>query len=198
MADRRNLGPDGRPALDVLIGGRRPVGRHSGVWATCARRSPIYCCSTKREEGREGPWLTYARMPTLRSPKHFTGPWILISRALTYQLLARSARSARRIGRTLDYAFRADSGRNICSGSGRSLDVPVRNGCEVLEIGPAARWLASQPPCKRLVAPIIIFARKIVLVTGQEGMGDWTIPEPTAAKLPPSLLCECSRDLSTS
>src|SRR5690606_20154124 len=24
--------------------------------------------------GREGPWVTYARMATLRSPKHLTGP----------------------------------------------------------------------------------------------------------------------------
>ena len=28
----------------------------------------------RRAEGLEGPWLTYARMNTLRSPKHLTGP----------------------------------------------------------------------------------------------------------------------------
>ena len=38
----------------------------------------------KAEEGREGPWLTYARMPTLRSPKDFTGPDLDIP-SLTYQ-----------------------------------------------------------------------------------------------------------------
>jgi len=34
----------------------------------------------KSDKGHEGPWLTYARMHTLRSPKHFTAP-ILIFRA---------------------------------------------------------------------------------------------------------------------
>ena len=38
----------------------------------------------KSGEGQEGPWLTYARMHTLRSPKHFTGPDLDIP-SLTYQ-----------------------------------------------------------------------------------------------------------------
>ena len=38
----------------------------------------------KAEEGQEGPWLSYARMHTLRSPKHFTGPDLDIP-SLTYQ-----------------------------------------------------------------------------------------------------------------
>ena len=38
----------------------------------------------KAEEGMEGPWLTYARMPTLRSPKDYTGPDLDIP-SLTYQ-----------------------------------------------------------------------------------------------------------------
>jgi len=33
----------------------------------------------------------------------------------------------------------------------------------------------------------ILYARKIVLATGQEGMGDWTIPEPLRHL--PSSLC---------
>ena len=38
----------------------------------------------KAEEGKEGPWLSYARMHTLRSPKDFTGP-DLDTPSLTYQ-----------------------------------------------------------------------------------------------------------------
>jgi cation diffusion facilitator CzcD-associated flavoprotein CzcO len=38
----------------------------------------------KTEEAREGPWLAYARMHTLRSPKHFTGPDLDIP-CLTHQ-----------------------------------------------------------------------------------------------------------------
>ena len=38
----------------------------------------------KEPEGREGPWRTYARMPTLRSPKDFTGPDLDVP-SLTYE-----------------------------------------------------------------------------------------------------------------
>jgi cation diffusion facilitator CzcD-associated flavoprotein CzcO len=31
-------------------------------------------CLDRAPEGREGPWITYARMETLRSPKQLTGP----------------------------------------------------------------------------------------------------------------------------
>jgi cation diffusion facilitator CzcD-associated flavoprotein CzcO len=77
------LAQDGQPALDVLIVG----GGQSGLAiAFGLRRSQVTNIQIidKAGEGREGPWLSYARMHTLRSPKDYTGPDLDIP-SLTYQ-----------------------------------------------------------------------------------------------------------------
>ena len=75
-------GPDGKPALDVLVVGAGQSGLAIGFGLL---RSQVtnFVVLDKAEEGLEGPWLTYARMPTLRSPKHFTGPDLDVP-SLTY------------------------------------------------------------------------------------------------------------------
>ena len=69
----------------------------------------------------------------------------------------------------------------------------MRNGCEVIEISPAAGGLLA---AKVQTADGVdtVFARKIVLATGQEGMGDWTIPEPLR-HLPPSLCVHAAQPI---
>lgn len=75
--------PDGQPALDVLIIG---AGQSGLATAFALRRSQVtnILVVDKAEQGREGPWLTYARVPTLRSPKNYTGSDLDIP-SLTYQ-----------------------------------------------------------------------------------------------------------------
>ncbi|MGI9475945.1 MAG: FAD/NAD(P)-binding protein [Hyphomicrobiaceae bacterium] len=66
-------GPDGKPLIDVLVVG----GGMCGLAAAFAlRRLGIHNIRVidAQPAGREGPWRTYARMETLRSPKHLTGP----------------------------------------------------------------------------------------------------------------------------
>jgi cation diffusion facilitator CzcD-associated flavoprotein CzcO len=69
----RVAGPDGQPMTDVLVVGAGMC----GIAATAAlmfkgvRNVAVVDASA---EGREGPWVTYARMQTLRSPKHLPGP----------------------------------------------------------------------------------------------------------------------------
>ena len=76
-------GPDAKPALDVLVVG---AGQSGVAIAFGLMRSQVtnIVLLDKAAEGREGPWLSYARMPTLRSPKDFTGPDLDIP-SLTYQ-----------------------------------------------------------------------------------------------------------------
>jgi FAD-dependent urate hydroxylase len=59
--------------LDVLIIGAGLCGQTA---AFALAREGIRNVRTvdRAERGREGPWGTYARMDTLRSPKHLTGP----------------------------------------------------------------------------------------------------------------------------
>ena len=76
-------GPDGKPALDVLVVGAGQSGIATAFGLMRSRVTNILVLD-KAGQGREGPWLTYARMPTLRSPKHYTGPDLDVA-SLTYQ-----------------------------------------------------------------------------------------------------------------
>jgi cation diffusion facilitator CzcD-associated flavoprotein CzcO len=66
-------GPNGRPVLDALIVGGGMCGQTA---AFALMREGVRNVRTidRAAHGREGPWGTYARMETLRSPKHLTGP----------------------------------------------------------------------------------------------------------------------------
>jgi FAD-dependent urate hydroxylase len=175
-------GPDGKPALDVLIVGAGQSGLATAFGLMRSQVTNILVLD-KAEEGREGPWLSYARMPTLRSPKSFTGPDLDIP-SLTYQSW-HEARFGEDDWRNLDLIPR-ELWAEYLVWFRRVVAVPVRNGCEVVEIAPAAGGLlAATVQCAAGVETI--HARKIVLATGQEGMGDWTVPEPLRHL--PSSLC---------
>lgn len=175
-------GPDGQPALDVLVIGAGQSGLAIGFGLL---RSQVtnFVVLDKAEAGLEGPWLSYARMPTLRSPKHFTGPDLDIP-SLTYQSWHEAMfgkahwEQLDRIprGHWVDYLmwFR------------RVVDVPVRNGCDVLDIAPADNGLLAAT-VQSASGIETLYARKIVLATGQEGMGNWIMPEPLRHL--PSSLC---------
>lgn len=165
-------GPDGKPALDVLIVGAGQSGIAIGFGLLRSRASNILLLD-KAEEGKEGPWLSYARMPTLRSPKDYTGPDLDIP-SLTYQSW-HEARFGNESWQTLNLILREHWAEYLLW-LRRTIGLPVRNGCELLEIAPASDGLLAAV-VKRGDGVETLYARKIVLATGQEGMGGWTIPE---------------------
>jgi len=178
--------PDGRSALDVLIVG---AGQSGLAIAFALQRSQVtnILVLDKAEEGREGPWLTYARMPTLRSPKSYTGPDLDIP-SLTYQAW-HEAKFGEASWRALDLIARQDWADYLLWYR-RLLDLPVRNRHELADIAPAANGLlkaAVRGPSGEQA----LYARKIVLATGQEGMGEWSIPEPLQV-LPASRCVHCA------
>lgn len=183
------LGPDDRPALDVLVVGAGQSGLATAFGLLRSQVSNILVLD-KAEEGQEGPWLTYARMPTLRSPKHFTGPDLDIP-SLTYQSW-HEARFGEEDWRNLDLISR-ELWAEYLLWFRAVVDLPVRNGCEVVEISPAAGGLLATR-VQTADGVDTLFARKIVLATGQEGMGDWIIPEPLR-HLPPSLCAHATQPI---
>jgi cation diffusion facilitator CzcD-associated flavoprotein CzcO len=179
--------PDGQPALDVLIVGAGQSGLAIGFGLLRSQVTNILVVD-KTEAGLEGPWLTYARMPTLRSPKHFTGPDLDIP-SLTYQSW-HEAMFGTDDWQSLDRITR-QHWADYLMWYRRVTGVPVHNGCEVLDIAPAADGLlAAKVQC--VDGTETIHARKIVLATGQEGMGKWTIPAPLDGL--PASLCANAAD----
>jgi cation diffusion facilitator CzcD-associated flavoprotein CzcO len=132
-------------------------------------------------EGGEGCWVQYARMPTLRSPKEFTGP-DLGTPSLTYQAWheavfgAASWQGLHRI-RTGDWAAYLLWYRRV-------LDLPVRNECALSGIAPGPDGLLELTLATPAGAERVL-ARKLVLATGQDGTGAWHMPDFVAA-LPPA------------
>jgi FAD-dependent urate hydroxylase len=167
------LGPDGRPAFDVLVVGAGQSGLATAFGLMRSQVNNILVLD-KSDEGWEGPWLTYARMHTLRSPKYFTGPDLDVPN-LTYQSWY-EAQFGEDSWRNLDLIPR-ELWSEYLRWFRRMVEVPVRNGCEVVEISPAAGGLLAAT-VQNDAGVDIVHARKIVLATGQEGMGDWTIPDP--------------------
>jgi cation diffusion facilitator CzcD-associated flavoprotein CzcO len=113
-------------------------------------------------------------MHTLRSPKHFTGPDLDIP-SLTYQSWHES-RFGKDDWENLDLIPRHLWAEYLLWFR-RVVGLTVRNGCELLEIAPAKDGLLAAMVESAGVVETL-YARKIVLATGQEAMGNWTIPEP--------------------
>src|SRR3954447_7546156 len=67
------MGADGQPALDVLVIGAGMCGQ-TAAFALMREGVGNLRILDRAARGHEGPWGTYARMETLRSPKHLTGP----------------------------------------------------------------------------------------------------------------------------
>lgn len=65
--------PDGSPVLDVLVAGGGMCGQ-TVAFALLRDGITNIRVIDRAARGEEGPWTTYARMVTLRSPKHLTSP----------------------------------------------------------------------------------------------------------------------------
>ncbi len=164
-------GPDGRPALDVLVVGGGQSGIAAAFGLMRAQVTNILVVD-RAPRGAEGPWLSYARMRTLRSPKDYTGPDLDLPN-LTYQSW-HEARYGAEHWQALGQIRREDWAAYL--GWVRdTAGVPVRHQTEVVGIAPAAGLLAAT--LRGPAGETTVYARKIVLATGQEGCGRWWMPE---------------------
>ena len=155
-------GPDGRPALGLL---RSKVDNILAIDAA--------------PPAGEGPWTTYARMHTLRNPKSYTGPDLDIPSLTCESWYA--ARFGEAAWQALDMLPKALWAEYLLWVR-RVTQVPVENGTRLLRIAPAAEGLLAAD-VQSADGPRTLHARKIVLATGQEGVGRWAVP-PALADLP--------------
>jgi FAD-dependent urate hydroxylase len=163
--------PDGSKAFDVLVVGGGQSGIAIAFGLLRAQVDNIRVVD-RAKRGLEGPWLTYARMRNLRSPKDFTGPDLDVP-SLTYQSW-HEARFGEEDWRALPLIPR-EFWAEYLLWVRDVLALPVENETELLDIAPAGDLLAA-----RLKSPAgerVVHARKIVLATGQESTGRWWMPE---------------------
>jgi cation diffusion facilitator CzcD-associated flavoprotein CzcO len=166
----------GRPVLDVLIIGAGQ-GAMAVAFALLRDKVANILCIDRAAEGLEGPWMTYARMHTLRSWKDQTGPDLFVP-SLTYQAWHEAQWGAR------DFAdmrwIPKEKWNDYLLWFRRTVGIPVQNGVEAGPIAPART--DDGLPCLSVETndgPML--ARKVVLATGQEGVGAWWMPEFLAA-----------------
>lgn len=123
--------------------------------------------------GLEGPWLTYARMETLRSPKQLVGPAYGMA-SLTFrawyvaQFGADAWAALDKIPRPMWMEY--------LRWYRRVLDLPVENEVEVTSIRPegALLRLALSGTGGRETS---VLTRKVVMATGRDGLGHPSIPD---------------------
>lgn len=143
-------------------------------------------------EGLEGPWDTYARMATLRTPKHLTSIdlgvpsltfrswWEAQAGPEGWEAIGKIPR-----GDWMNYLrwYRKTLNLPVVNETRLTLIEPVRDGLFRLHIeGPGA-------PSGRLLA------RKVVLATGIQGGGEWHVPAMIAEHVPRRLYAHTSEPI---
>lgn len=123
-------------------------------------------------KGFEGPWVTYARMETLRSPKILLGPALGVA-SLSFRAWFTALQGEAeweelfRIPRPMwmDYLRWY---RDV-------MDIPIENDTHVTRVVPRADGLLELEIAGGAKPPII--TRKLVMATGRDGLGEPTIPD---------------------
>ena len=159
--------PDGRPMLDVLVVGAGMCGIAA---AAALLRNGIrnILVVDRAAEGREGPWMTYARMGTLRSPKHLPGPCAGVP-ALTFRAWYEALHGPA----WWDALYKIPNAdwQDYLTWLHHVLALPVRHGVAVSSLEPLPRCLRAT-----LDDDSVVHARRIVLATGRDGAGGIAIP----------------------
>ena len=186
MPERR--AEDSAPLLDVLIVGAGQGGLVTAFQLMRERVANILVVD-RASRGREGPWVTYARMATLRSPKDYTGPDLGVP-SLTY----RAWHEARYGAASWDalHLIPKEDWNDYLLWYRDTLCLPVESDTELRAIQPCADHLAVTlrgPAGERTV-----HTRKLVLATGQDGTGRWTMPD-FVARLPAHLRAATADDV---
>ncbi|MEM1287602.1 MAG: NAD(P)-binding domain-containing protein [Pseudomonadota bacterium] len=179
----------GEPVYDVAIigAGQGGLAAALALWRERVRNIIVL---DKAEEGTEGPWVSFARMKTLRTPKYLTGPDTGIP-DLTFmawyaaQYPQESWQELDRIPRRMWMAYlrwlRA------------LVPAEIRSGTEVTTILPdGAGFLALKAGGE------IVRARRVILANGIEGCGRWEAPAELTEPIPSDRWMHASdpRDLS--
>jgi cation diffusion facilitator CzcD-associated flavoprotein CzcO len=181
---------DGEQVHDAVIVG----GGQSGVsiaFGLMRERVVDVVVLDRSPRGSEGPWNTFARMHTLRTPKTVTGPDLGIP-----SLSARAWYEAKFGAQAWDKLDKIPRGlwQEYLLWLRETIGIPVRSSVEVVDIEPLTpdilavhvRGSEDGRAMPRLLA------RKVVLATGIEGTGRWLVPSVIERNVPRALYAHTS------
>ncbi len=163
---------DGEKVVDVVVVGAGMCGlvaQHALI--SGGMRNILHI--DRSPEGREGPWVTFARMRTLRSPKNLTGP-AFGHAALTFRAWFRAQfgeagwEALDKIDRVMwmDYLIWYRDVLDLAVRNDTSLEhVTAEDGLLRLRLGGTGASADS------------VLARKLVLATGRDGTGQPSVPQ---------------------
>ena len=158
------VGPDRQPLLDVLIVGGGMCGQ-TAAFALMREGVRNLRVVDRAARGGEGPWATFARMETLRSPKHLTGPDLGIP-SLTFRAWF-EAQHGDAAWAALHKVARLDWW-NYLLWVRRMTGVSVENKTELLRLLPRDDVIEAHMSGP---SSSTVFARKVILALGREGSG---------------------------
>ncbi|MGB7127970.1 MAG: NAD(P)/FAD-dependent oxidoreductase [Candidatus Rhabdochlamydia sp.] len=145
---------------------------------------------------QEGPWLTHARMETLRTPKYTIGPDCDIP-SLTVRAWF-EAKYGEKKWEELNFIPRLDWAEYL-HWLRKFLNLPMLNNTRIGAIEWSEQESCFVVPCKHKDNSLrTVYARKIVLATGLQGSGEWFIPEHIKENIPRNLYYHTSDDIDFS
>lgn len=166
---------DGVKLPDVVIIGAGQSGLVAGH-ALKRRGITNFLILDRNPEGYEGVWDTYARNYEIRSPKEITGADLGVpSLSIQSYYIAKHGADAwaaiRRVPR-LDWMAYLRWYRQIA-------DLPIENGVTIADIAYDAEGVSLTTDTGR-----VIRTRTVILATGMDGAGSWSVPEVISGNLP--------------
>jgi cation diffusion facilitator CzcD-associated flavoprotein CzcO len=159
---------DGTRALDVALIGAGMAGL-CAAFALMREGIGNILNLDQAAPGHEGPWITWARMQTLRSPKHLMGPALGIP-ALTFRAWY-TAQHGRAAWQRLDKAPRP-MWMDYLAWFREAAGIRVRNHTTVRAVTPDGALFRLD-----LDGAAPLFARHVVLATGRDGFGGPDVPD---------------------
>ncbi|MFD3257291.1 NAD(P)-binding domain-containing protein [Paenibacillus lentus] len=182
--------PEGH-VYDVAIIGGGQCGLGVGFGLLRERISNILIID-ENVEGYEGPWVTYARMMTLRTAKHLTSIDLGVP-SLTFRSWW-EAQFGSQSWENIDKIPRNDW-MNYLRWYRKVLNIPVVNEVKVKLIEPAGEDVYRLHMEGAGASSNTLLARKVILATGIKGSGEWHVPPMISESLPRHLYAHTSEDI---
>ncbi|TMJ02808.1 MAG: NAD(P)/FAD-dependent oxidoreductase [Alphaproteobacteria bacterium] len=159
------------PVLDMAIVGAGMAGLAAAFALKClaVRSLKVF---DRAPEGLEGPWVTTARMETLRSPPELTGPAFGFS-SLTFRAWFEAQFGA--AAWTALYRIPRPQWMDYLRWYRRMIDVPIENEIELIDLGSEDEIVVLTLRSAR--ATQTVAARRVVLATGRDGVGGPYTPD---------------------